>query len=173
MDSGMVPEGPERVFVSCLRGDLPAPSLMSTFITGATGGLSRWRPFFLFHVTARPATKAPVTALLLTGSSLYGGPQWNRTAQHTHVPQPLLQLGTPSTCQPGTLRIVRMALLTEPVSSEVYGRCDPPASEREPGTAATEARTGPGPLYPRNGKRPHDNPENMRRHSELAPTKTR
>ena len=46
-----------------------------------------------------------------------------------------------------------MALLTEPVPSEVYGRCDPCLRART-WDRSTEARTGPGPLYPRNGKRP-------------------
>ena len=67
---------------------------------------------------------------------------------------------------------VMMALLTEQVPSEVYGRCDPCLRARTR-DSRTEARTGPGPLYPRNGKRPHDYPENVRRHSELASTKTR
>ena len=39
---------------------------------GYPGGV--WYSSFLY-VTARPATKAPVTSLLLTGSSLHGGPQ--------------------------------------------------------------------------------------------------
>ena len=61
--------------VSTLCGYLPAATLTST-ITDATGGypggvLDR----SLLYVTARPATKAPVTALLLTGSSLHGDPQ--------------------------------------------------------------------------------------------------
>ena len=43
---------------------------------GRHWGLSQWRLVqFLLYVTARPKSKAPVTALLLTGSSLHGGPQ--------------------------------------------------------------------------------------------------
>ena len=61
---------------------LPSATLMSFLFTDATGGCPGGvldRP--LLYVTARPATKAPVTALLLTRSSLHGAPQWTRTDQ--------------------------------------------------------------------------------------------
>ena len=70
-------------------------------------GLSRWRLFsFHLYVTARPATKAPVTALLLTGSSLHGGPQCSPTANNAHTATSVAP-GAQTTCQPGTLRIAR------------------------------------------------------------------
>ena len=63
------------MLISTLSGHLP-PATLTPFFTDATGGypggvLDR----SLLYVTARPATKAPVTALLLTGSSLHVGPQ--------------------------------------------------------------------------------------------------
>ena len=63
------------MLISTLCGHLP-PATLTPFFTDATGGypggvLDR----SLLYVTARPATEAPVTALLLTGSSLHGGPQ--------------------------------------------------------------------------------------------------
>ena len=61
----------------------PPCSIPDVLHYGRRWGLSRWRPFSLLHMTAWPATKAPVTALLLTGSSLHGGPQWeNRPTLH-------------------------------------------------------------------------------------------
>ena len=72
----------------------------------------------LLYVTARPATKAPVTALLLTGSSLHVGPQCSEPS-NTARTATSVALVTQRTCQPGTLRIVRMALLTEPVPRSV------------------------------------------------------
>ena len=63
------------MLVSCLCGDLP-PASLTSFFTDAAGGYPGgvWYGS-LRYVTARPATKAPVTSLLLTGPSLHGGPQ--------------------------------------------------------------------------------------------------
>ena len=61
---------------SFFRGDLPPAILTSCFFTDATGGYPGgvWDSSLLY-LTARPATKAPVSTLLLTVSSLHGGPQ--------------------------------------------------------------------------------------------------
>ena len=63
------------MLISFLCGNLP-PACLRSFFTDATGGYPGgvWYGSLLY-VTARPATKAPVTTLLLTGSSLHGGPQ--------------------------------------------------------------------------------------------------
>ena len=97
----------------------PPSCNLDALLYGRHRGLSRWRlgPLLLY-VTARPATKAPVTALLLTGSSLHGGPQCSEPS-NTARTATSVALVTPLTCQPGTLRIVRMALLTEPVPRSV------------------------------------------------------
>ena len=80
MDSWMVPKVLRDVRLHFAR-KLPC-SIHDVLHHGRHWELSRWRPFSLLHVIARPATKAPVTALLLT-------PQWkNRTTPH--VPQPRL-----------------------------------------------------------------------------------
>ena len=68
-----------------------------------------------------------------------------------HVPQPLLHLVRPPTCHSGTLRIVR-CVANGAGPSECTAGVTPAPSENLGQT--TEARTGPGPLYPRNGKRP-------------------
>ena len=77
---------------SFLHRDLPPAILMFCFLTDATGRYPGgvWDSSLLY-VTARPATKAPVTTLLLTGSSLHGGPKWSEPPT-THVSQPLLHL---------------------------------------------------------------------------------
>ena len=71
------------MLVSSLCGHLPSATLMSFLFTDATGGYPGgvWDSSLL-QVTARPATKAPVTALILTGSSLHGGPQCAGSDQH-------------------------------------------------------------------------------------------
>ena len=75
---------------------------------------------------ARPATEAPDPVhCYLRGRRCTAAPNADVNLPTPHVPQPLLHLVTPLTCQPGTLRIVRMALLTEPVPWGVYGICDP------------------------------------------------
>ena len=54
----------------------PSCNLAALLFTDTTGGCSGgvWDRSLLY-VTERPATKAPVTALILTGSSLHGGSQ--------------------------------------------------------------------------------------------------
>ena len=74
-----------------------------TFFMDATGGYPggvRHSPFL--YVTARPPTEALVTALLLMVSSLHGGPQLE------NLPRTVTSVaaGTPSVCQPGTVRMV-------------------------------------------------------------------
>ena len=70
------------MLVSCLRGHLPSASLMS-FFTDATGGSPGgvWYSSLLY-VTARPATKAPVTSLYLWGRRCAAAPMDARTDQH-------------------------------------------------------------------------------------------
>ena len=69
----------------------PPCSILDVLHYGRRWGLSRWRPFSLLHMTAWPATKAPVTALLLSGSSLHGSSQCENRPT-LHVPQPLLHV---------------------------------------------------------------------------------
>ena len=82
LDSGSRFQNGLKVLISCLRGDLPSATLMSCFFTDDTGGYPGgvWDSSLLY-VTARPATKAPVTVLLRTGSSLHGGPQCVNNSQ--------------------------------------------------------------------------------------------
>ena len=56
------------MLISCLRGDLPAAIWFSSFMD-ATGGYPGgvWYSSLLY-VTARPATKAPVTNTVTHGS---------------------------------------------------------------------------------------------------------
>ena len=69
------------MFISSLRGDLPAACLTS-LITDATWGYPGGVCYSsLLYVTARTVTKAPVTSLLLSGSSLHGGPQCARNTK--------------------------------------------------------------------------------------------
>ena len=49
--------------------------------------------------------QGPGHPTVLTGSSLHGGPQWTRTANHARTATSVA-LGTTLTCRPGTLRIV-------------------------------------------------------------------
>ena len=86
------------------RGDLPPATLPSCFCTDATGGYPGgvWYGS-LCYVTARPATMALVTSLILTGSSLHGDTQWSKQS-NTARTATSVALGTPSTCQPGTYR---------------------------------------------------------------------
>ena len=79
------------MFVSSLRGHLPAPSL-TFFFMDATGGYPGgvWYSSFLY-VTARPETKAPVTALYLRGRRCTAAPQWENRPT-LHVPQLLLHV---------------------------------------------------------------------------------
>ena len=73
---------------------------------GRHWGLSRKRLFSLhLYVTARPPTKAAVTALLLTGSSLHGGPHCSPTTNNASTATSVAPDTTP-TCQPRTVRMV-------------------------------------------------------------------
>ena len=85
----------------------------------ATGGYPGgvWYSPFLY-VTARPATEAPVTALYLRGRRCAAAPN-GRQPTNTARTATSVAPGTTPTCHYGTLRIVRMALLTEPVPRSV------------------------------------------------------
>ena len=93
------------MLVSSLRGDLPAANWISFFMD-ATGGYPGgvWYSTFLY-VTARPATEAPVTALYLRGRRCTAAPNETRTANNARTAASAA-LGTPTTCQSGTVRIV-------------------------------------------------------------------
>ena len=138
---------------SFLRGDLPPATLPSCFCTDATGGYPSgvWDRSLL-HVTARPATKAPVTSLIRTGSSLHGDPQWSKQSNTAR---------TATSVAPGTQSYVPVWHFYGKWCGVANGagpwRCTAgvtPASTRTR-DRWTEARTGPAPLCPRNGKRPH------------------
>ena len=63
-----------------------------SFIMDATGGYHRGiRYSSLIYVTARPATKAPVTALYVRGRRCTAAPN-EQQRPTTHAPQPLLHL---------------------------------------------------------------------------------
>ena len=68
------------MFISCMRGDLPLCS------GGLSGGV--WYSSLLF-VTARSATRAPVTALYFWGRRCTAASNGQERST-THVPQPLL-----------------------------------------------------------------------------------
>ena len=106
----------------------------------------------LLYVTARPATKAPVTSLCLRGRRCTAAPNETRTDQHRTYRNLCCTWYDAYVRHSGTLRIVRMALLTEPVPRSV--RQVWPLLRARTWDRTTEARTGPGPLYSRNGKRP-------------------
>ena len=113
-----------RLVQSGLKGShlllarIPAANWIS-FIMDATGGYPGgvWNSSHLY-VTARPATKAPVTALYLRGRRCTAAPN-GAEPPNTARTAASAALGTPPTCHSGTLRIVRMALLTEPVPRSV------------------------------------------------------
>ena len=65
--------------------------MLVVLLYGRHWGLSRWRPVqsHQLYVTARPATKAPVTPLYLRGRCCTAAPN-GREQPTTHVPQPLL-----------------------------------------------------------------------------------
>ena len=88
---------------------LPSATLKS-FFTDATGGYpSGVLDCSLLYVTAQPATKSQVTALLLTGVVAALRPPLQQNRPTPHVPQPLLHLvrasQAPTDCD--------VALLTE------------------------------------------------------------
>ena len=85
----------------------------------ATGGYpgAVWYSSFLY-VTARPATEAPVTSLYLRGRRCTAAPN-EPEPSNTARTATSVALVTQRTCQSGTVRIVRMALLTEPVPRSV------------------------------------------------------
>ena len=94
-----------RVLISCLRGDLP-PSCSSSFFMDTTGGYPGGvRYSHHLYVTARPATKAPVTALYLRGRRCTAAPnepeRTNNACTATSVAR-----GKAFTCRSGTLRKV-------------------------------------------------------------------
>ena len=87
---------------------IPPSSFPDVLHYGRHWGLSRWRPFSLLHVTARPATKAPVTALYFRGRRCTAAPNaQNRPT--LHVSQPLLYC----------VRSLRASLSDQPQSSHV------------------------------------------------------
>ena len=77
------------MLISCLRGHVP-PASLTSFFTDAAGGYPGgvWYGS-LRYVTARPATKALVTAVLLTGRP-YTTASSLGAQQTPHAPQPLL-----------------------------------------------------------------------------------
>ena len=86
---------------------------------GRHWGLSRWRLVQYLPLRDRAANdQGPGHSTVLTGSSLHGGPQCTEPSNNARTATSVA-LGTPRMCQPGTLRIVRMALLTEPVPRSV------------------------------------------------------
>ena len=90
-----------------------------SFFMDATGGYPGgvWYSTLLY-VTARPAMKAPDTSLYLRGrrcTVVPNEPERTNTARTATSVAP----GYAFTCHSGTLRIVRMALLTEPVPRSV------------------------------------------------------
>ena len=62
--------------------------------------------------------QGPGHSTVLTGSSLHGGPQCTEPS-NTACTAASAAHGTTPTCHSGTLRIVRMVLLTEPVPRSV------------------------------------------------------
>ena len=93
------------MLISCLRGDLPAANWISFFMD-ATGGYPGgvWYSSLLF-VTARPATKAPVTSLYLRGRGCTAAPNEPERTNHARTATSVAP-GYAATCQPGTLRTV-------------------------------------------------------------------
>ena len=91
------------MLISCLRGDLPH---WISFFMDATGGYPGgvWYSSLLY-VTARPATKAPVTSLYLRGRRCTAAPNETSTANNARAATSVAP-GTTLACQPGTLRMV-------------------------------------------------------------------
>ena len=145
MDSWPVQKRAERILISCLRGDLP-PSCSTSFFMDATGGYPGgvWYSPFLY-VTARPATKAPVTALYLRGRRCTAAPNVTRTDQHARTATSVAP-GTPlraslalTDCQDGVANGAGPSECTAGVT---------PASEREPGTGRLRREQAPVPCTP-------------------------
>ena len=70
------------MFISCLRGDLPA-------------GLSRWRLVQLPPLRDRGQRPRPWSPRCTYGVVAARRPPMSQNRPTTHVPQPLLHLGTP------------------------------------------------------------------------------
>ena len=86
---------------------------------GRHWGLSRWRLVQFPPLRDRAASdQGPGHSTVLTGSSLHGGPQCTEPSNTACTAASAAHCTTP-TCHSGTLRIVRMALLTEPVPRSV------------------------------------------------------
>ena len=105
------------MLISTLCGDL-LPATLTPFFTDVTGGYPGgvWDSSLLY-VTARPATKAPVTSLYSRGRRCTATPN-ALNLPTTHVPQPLLHpVRRLRASQAYTDRDV--ALLTEPVPRSV------------------------------------------------------
>ena len=136
---------------------------------------SLWTPLGVIPVASpslphRAASdQGPGQHAVLTGSSPHGAPNGTNRPT-THVPQPLLHL----------VRRLRASLalygwLCGVANGAGPWRCTAgvtPASTRTR-DSRTEARTGPGPLYPRNGKRPHTIQRTCDDTACWPPTKTR
>ena len=61
----------------------PPSCKLDLLLYGRHWGLSRWRLVQLLPLRDRAASdRGPGHSTVLTGSSLHGGPQWSRTAQH-------------------------------------------------------------------------------------------
>ena len=85
----------------------PPSFLLDVLHYGRHWGLSRWRlvQYLLLYVTARPATKAPVTALYLRGRRCTAAPNGRQPTTNARTATSVAP-GTTLMCQPGTLRIV-------------------------------------------------------------------
>ena len=93
------------MLISCLCGYLP-PAFSMSFIIDATGGLSRWRLVQSLPLRDRAASnQGPGHSTVLTGSSLHGGPQCAEPSNNARTATSVAP-GTPSMCQPDTLRMV-------------------------------------------------------------------
>ena len=134
-------------------------------------GLSRWRLVQFTPLRDRAAREqGPGHSTVLTGSSLHSGPPMRREPTNTACTVTSVAPGTTTTCQPGNLRIVSMALLMEQ-AREVYGRCDRWLHE-EPGQEGWARQTAPALCTPAMAS---DHPQS-REHATalpLLPTKTR
>ena len=98
---------------SFFRGDLP-PACSLAFTTGATGG---YPGGVLLRIRAA-SDQGPGSSLYLRGRRCTAAPN-GAEPPNTARTAASAALGTPPTCHSGTLRIVRMALLTEPVPRSV------------------------------------------------------
>ena len=117
--------GEERVLRSTFGGGsdggegCSSPASLKSFFTDATGGYPGGVWYSSLPLRDRAASdQGPGHLAVLMGSSLHGGPQCSEPS-NTARTATSVALVTQRTCHAGTLRIVRMALLTEPVPRSV------------------------------------------------------